>query len=96
MSRADIGVERFGSVEVVVVRVDTGVLESLCLTVLEEPEAGADLDVGTGCLDLLDHPRDALDVPVRRTASGRDEADPRGSPCQTEFRLPLRLILRQP
>src|SRR5699024_9890498 len=92
VGRADVGVMGFRSVEIVIVGVDACLLETLRLSVLEESEAYADFDAGSGGLDVLDHARDALDIPIRRTTSGGDEADARGTSGQAEFRLALGLL----
>ena len=96
MGRADVGVMGLRGVEIVIVGIDACFFESLRLSVLEESEASADFDAGSGGLDVLDHARDALDVPIRRTASGGDEADARGTSGQAEFRLAFGLLPGQP
>src|SRR5699024_2257661 len=92
MGREDVGVMGLRGGEIVSVGIDACFLEALRLSVLEESEASADFDAGSGGLDVLDHGRDALDVPSRRTASGGDEADARGTSGQAEFRLAFGLL----
>src|SRR5699024_4756982 len=96
MGRADVGVMGLRGGEIVIVGIDACFFESLRLSVLAESAASVDFSAGSGGLDALDHARDALDVPTRRTASGGDEADARGTSGQAEFRLAFGLLPGQP
>ena len=75
----DLVVVGLGGVDVVVVGVDAGVAQALGLAVLEQAQAGADLDVRVLGLDRADHVGDAIDVLVGRSAARGDHAHAGGA-----------------
>ena len=76
---ADLAVEVLTRVEVVVVSEDAGFTEPLRLPVVEQPEAGADLQRCVPALDRLDATRYVLEFALRGPASTRHEAEARRS-----------------
>ena len=79
-----------------VVGIDTGVLEALCLTILEQTQAGADLNLGVFPLDLADHVGEAVDVLVGRATTTGDHAHAAGSTFEACSGLLQGLIGLQP
>lgn len=70
--------------------------QPLRLAVRQQTEAGAHLDALVLLLDRLDGPADPLDVPVRRTAPARHQADPLGPARDTRRGGLGRLVRLQP
>ena len=79
-----------------VVGIDTGVLEALCLTILEQTQAGADLNLGVFPLDLADHVGEAVDVFVAGASAAGHHAHPAGATLEASRRLLEGLIGLQP
>ncbi len=92
----DLPVGRLGGVQVVVVRVGARRAQPLRLTLRQQPEAGADLDVLVVRLDRLDGLRDPVDVPVGRAPAARHQADPLRAAREPRCRRLGRLLGTQP
>src|SRR5205085_10696060 len=63
-------------VEIVAVRMDSGLAELFGLAVPQQSETRADLHSGLSLPDRVDGLRDPADVPLSRPATTGDEADP--------------------
>src|SRR3546814_223171 len=92
----DVVVVALTGVDVVVVGVHPGRPESLGLAVLEQAQAGADLDAGMLLLDRLGHLDDLVDITVGGASPRGDHAHSGCAAAQAGTCLPKGLVLREP